>query len=165
MRKAFHFSKSRKGIFQNCKMKNSALRLKPHSIKEIQRCIWVCFRSLEPGFRGFQCTNHTAQKNIRIKRPLKEKVNLWIMMYWPTKHFNDFDRQRGLVLRHVFQILFYGKLGVVRVLTSQWGFTRPSSIYFNLGIVRDIVPLFILFIQKVDNAMFYEKDLKVTKRW
>ena len=32
---------------------------------------------------------------------------------------------------------------MVRVLTSQWGFTRPSSIYISLGIVRDIVPLFI----------------------
>ena len=26
---------------------------------------------------------------------------------------------------------------------SEWGFTRPSSVYFSLGIVRDIVPLFI----------------------
>ena len=36
--------------------------------------------------------------------------------------------------------MFYGKLGVVRVLTSQWGFTRPFSIYFSLSIVRDIDP-------------------------
>ena len=49
----------------------------------------------------------------------------------------------GLCWESVFQIQFYGKLGVVRVLTSQWGFTRPSSICFSLGIVRDIVPLFI----------------------
>ena len=28
-------------------------------------------------------------------------------------------------------------------ITSQWGFTRPSSIYFNLGIRRDIVPLVV----------------------
>ena len=33
---------------------------------------------------------------------------------------------------------------MVRISTSQWGFTRPSSIYFSLGIVRDIVPLVIL---------------------
>ena len=32
---------------------------------------------------------------------------------------------------------------VNRVSTSQWGFTRPSSIYFSFGIVRDIFPLFI----------------------
>ena len=30
------------------------------------------------------------------------------------------------------------------MLTGQLGFTRPSSIYFSLGIVRDIVPLFII---------------------
>ena len=41
-------------------------------------------------------------------------------------------------LREVFfHILFYGRLGVVRVITSQWGFTRPLSIYFSLGLVRD----------------------------
>ena len=50
--------------------------------------------------------------------------------------------------KEVFQILFYGKLGVVRVLTSQLGFTRPSSIYFSLGIVRNIVPLVIHDIRK-----------------
>ena len=38
-----------------------------------------------------------------------------------------------------FQILFYGKLGAVRVSSSQRGFTRPSAIYFSVGIVRDIV--------------------------
>ena len=31
----------------------------------------------------------------------------------------------------------------MRVWTSQCGFTRPSSIYLILGIMRDIVPLFI----------------------
>ena len=40
--------------------------------------------------------------------------------------------------------VFHGKLGVVRVLTSQWEFASPSSIFFSLGIVvRNIVPLFI----------------------
>ena len=42
--------------------------------------------------------------------------------------------------KNVFQIVFCGKLGVVRAFTSQWGFTRHSSINFSLGIVRDIVP-------------------------
>ena len=49
----------------------------------------------------------------------------------------------GLDWEILFFRLFYGKLGVVRVLTSQWGFTRPSSICFSLGLVRDIVPLLI----------------------
>jgi len=49
----------------------------------------------------------------------------------------------GLDWEGMFFRLFYGKLGVVRVLTSQWGFTKPSSIYISLGTVRDIVPLFI----------------------
>ena len=31
----------------------------------------------------------------------------------------------------------------MRVVAGQWGFPRPSSIYFSLGVVRDIVPLFI----------------------
>ena len=30
------------------------------------------------------------------------------------------------------------KLGVMRVVTSRWGLTRLSSIFFSLGIVRDI---------------------------
>ena len=47
--------------------------------------------------------------------------------------------QQCLTHTTVFQILFYGKLGVTRVLNSQWGLTRPSSIYFSLSIVRDIV--------------------------
>ena len=37
-------------------------------------------------------------------------------------------------------VLLNGKLGVMRVVTSQWGLTRPSSIFFSLGIVRDVVP-------------------------
>ena len=41
------------------------------------------------------------------------------------------------------QIMFYRKLGVVLLLTSQWVFTRPTSIFFSLGIVRDIAPLVI----------------------
>ena len=40
--------------------------------------------------------------------------------------------------KDVYMILFYGKQGVVRVLTSQGGFTRPYSIYFSLGRVRDV---------------------------
>ena len=43
--------------------------------------------------------------------------------------------------KDVLQILFYGKLGVVRILTSQ---RRLSSIFFSVGIVRDIVPPIIL---------------------
>ena len=41
-------------------------------------------------------------------------------------------------------VLPNGKLGVMRVETSQCGLTRPSSIFFSLGIVRDIVPPVIL---------------------
>ena len=41
----------------------------------------------------------------------------------------------------MFFRMFYGKLGVARMLTSQWGFARPSSIFFGLGVVRNIVPL------------------------
>ena len=37
-------------------------------------------------------------------------------------------------------VLLNGKLGVMRVVTSQGGLTRPSSIFFSLGIVRDVVP-------------------------
>ena len=37
-------------------------------------------------------------------------------------------------------VLLNGKLGVMRVVTSQWGLTRPSSTFFSSGIVRDIVP-------------------------
>ena len=36
-----------------------------------------------------------------------------------------------------------GKLGAVRVLTSLLGFSRPSSINFNMGVVRDIVSFII----------------------
>ena len=46
--------------------------------------------------------------------------------------------------KDVLQIRFYGKLGVVRILTSQRGFRRLSSIFFSVGIVRDIVPAIIL---------------------
>ena len=46
---------------------------------------------------------------------------------------------------NVIQILFYGKLGVMRVVTSQWGLTRPSSICVSLGIVRDVVPLLYIY--------------------
>ena len=53
----------------------------------------------------------------------------------------------GRLRKSVFQSIFYGELGVVRVLTSQGGFTRPSSIYFRLGIVRDIAPLFIIHVE------------------
>ena len=41
-------------------------------------------------------------------------------------------------------VLLDGKLGVMRVVTSQWGLTSPSSIFFSLGLVRDIVPLIII---------------------
>ena len=37
-------------------------------------------------------------------------------------------------------VLLNGKLGVMRVVTSQWGLTRPSSTFFSSCIVRDIVP-------------------------
>ena len=40
-------------------------------------------------------------------------------------------------------VLLNGKLGVMHVVTSQWGLTRPSSLFHSLGIVRDIVPLVI----------------------
>ena len=42
---------------------------------------------------------------------------------------------------------------MVRVLTSQRGFTRPSSINFSLGIVRDIVPP-IIHRRKLGGVMF-----------
>ena len=38
---------------------------------------------------------------------------------------------------------------MVRVVAGQWGFSRPSSIYFSLGVVRDIVPLFIEAIAQI----------------
>ena len=38
-------------------------------------------------------------------------------------------------------VLLNGKLGVMRVVTGQRGLTRPSSIFFSMDIVRDIVPL------------------------
>ena len=37
-------------------------------------------------------------------------------------------------------VLLDGKLGVMRVVTSQGGLTRLSSIFFSVGKVRDIVP-------------------------
>ena len=40
-------------------------------------------------------------------------------------------------------VLLNGKLGVMCVVTSQLGLTRPSSIFFSLGLVRDIVPTII----------------------
>ena len=46
----------------------------------------------------------------------------------------------GKIEKECFSDSVFGKLGVVRVLTSQWGFTRPSSVNFSMGIVRDIVP-------------------------
>ena len=65
-------------------------------------------------------------------------------------HFNSNEKKKAkcetisLLLGQIDRIffrLFYEKLGGMHVLTSQWGFTRPSSIYVILGIVRDIVPL------------------------
>ena len=42
-------------------------------------------------------------------------------------------------------VLLNEKLGVMRVVTSQWGLTRPSSIFSNLVTVRDIVtPIMIV---------------------
>ena len=55
--------------------------------------------------------------------------------------------------KNVIQILCYGKLGVARVFSSQWKFTRPSSIYFSVGIARDIVPLVINYLE-VKNSSF-----------
>ena len=40
-------------------------------------------------------------------------------------------------------VLLNRKLGVVLVVTSHLGLTRPSSIFFSFGIVRDIVPRII----------------------
>ena len=37
-------------------------------------------------------------------------------------------------------VLLDGKLGAMRVVTSQLGLTRPLSIFFSVGLVRDIVP-------------------------
>ena len=48
----------------------------------------------------------------------------------------------NLYLNHIM----YGKLWVVRILTIQWGFTRPFSINISLGIVRDIVPPVIWYM-------------------
>ena len=44
-------------------------------------------------------------------------------------------------------VLQNGKVGVMRVVTSQWGLTRSLSIFFSLGIVRDIVPHVILLLK------------------
>ena len=73
-------------------------------------------------------------------------IELWIWYYgnilWTgNQFFGKISFNKQIICIHN---VFYGKLGVVRVLTSQWGFTRLSSIHFSLGIVRDIVPLFLL---------------------
>ena len=57
---------------------------------------------------------------------------------FPLNSASYVDRRHFLNLLCMLYLLFYGKLGLMRVLTSQWGFTRPSSIYFNLVIERDI---------------------------
>ena len=46
-------------------------------------------------------------------------------------------------------VLLNRKLGVVLVVTSHLGLTRPSSIFFSFGIVRDIVPpvIFVLTLK------------------
>ena len=49
----------------------------------------------------------------------------------------------GLNIEWMFAklVLRNGKLGVMCVVISQWGLTRPSSVFFSLGTVRDVVPL------------------------
>ena len=42
------------------------------------------------------------------------------------------------MIKNVFKIIHYGKLGAVHLSTSQWEFTRSSSIYFSLSIVRTL---------------------------
>ena len=37
-------------------------------------------------------------------------------------------------------VLLDGKQGAMRVVTRQLGLTRPLSIFFSVGLVRDIVP-------------------------
>ena len=60
-------------------------------------------------------------------------------------------------------VLLNGKLGVMRVVTSQLGLTRPSSIFFSSGIVRDIVPPIIHslsvagYLEKPRNSKNLEK--------
>ena len=58
--------------------------------------------------------------------------------------------------------LLNGKLGVMRVVTSQWGLSRPSSIFFSLGIVRGIVPpiIWVPHIAKV-GCFFSPSSLNV----
>ena len=46
-----------------------------------------------------------------------------------------------------------GKLGVICVVTSQRGLTRPSSMFLSVGIVGDIIPHVILWSESF-------KDLK-----
>ena len=64
------------------------------------------------------------------------------------------NQETQLLSRELLQIMSYtlyynilvlqdGKVGVMCVVTGQWGLTKPSSIFFSLGIVRDIVPPFI----------------------
>ena len=55
-------------------------------------------------------------------------------------HYNTLCNWIPCKITKCFSVKFNRELGVVRVLTSHLGFTRPSSIYFSLGRVRDIVP-------------------------
>ena len=93
---------------------------------------------LSPYCTHFKLLRSKCQRVLRkivLKQLLYSYDSLSYIFWWGV-FFWDRLRVRG----NVYQILFYGKLGVMRVVTSQWGLTRPFSIYFSLGIVRDVVP-------------------------
>ena len=56
---------------------------------------------------------------------------------------------------------FCWKQGVVRILASQWGFTRLSSIYFSLAIVGNIISLVIPDTYKAKNDLRCHKKTKI----
>ena len=75
---------------------------------------------------------------------LNKSAALWQLRVWLLFSLLVSFLLFGKMRKDVLQIRFYGKLGVVRILTSQRGFRRLSSIFFSVGIVRDIVPPIIL---------------------
>ena len=53
----------------------------------------------------------------------------------------------AVLQRRVHAVLHQRELRYVHTGPLRQGFTRPSSIYVSLDIVRDIVPLFTIFFQ------------------
>ena len=57
----------------------------------------------------------------------------------------------------------WSSLGVVRALTSQWGFTRPSSIYFSLGLMRMLFHL--SYTASCHFSMLFNESLNNRASW